>query len=68
MDIRSYMRHRGYSDMLFSEFVYNFECTLFEQPYRNPHGVQNDTQMEYIYGYRMKQDVLIVPFAIFKHI
>jgi len=49
MVIRSYMRHRGYSDMLFSEFVYDFEYTLFDQPYRNPHGVQNDTQMEYIW-------------------
>ena len=65
MVIRSYMRHRGYNDMLFSEFVYDFEYTLFDQPYRNPHGVQNDTQMEYIYGYLMKQDTLIVPFVIF---
>ena len=51
MDIRWYMRHRGYSGMFFSEFVYDFDCTLqivFDQPYRNPHGAQNDTQMEYM--------------------
>ena len=39
----------GTSDVFFSEFVYDFECTLFDQPYRNPHSAQNDTQMEYIW-------------------
>ena len=48
MDMCWYMRHHGYSDVFFSEFVYDFECTLFDQPYRNPHNTQNDTQMEYI--------------------
>ena len=40
------MRHRGYGDMFFSEFVYDFDCTLFDQPYRHPH---DDTQLEYIW-------------------
>ena len=50
MVIRSYMSHRGYSDILFSEFENDFECTIFDQPYRNPYGAQNDTQMEYIWA------------------
>ena len=48
------MRHRGYihrhSDVLFSEFVYDCECKLLDQPYRNPQSAQNDTQMEYIWA------------------
>ena len=49
MDMCWYMRHHGYSGVFFSEFVYDFECVLFDQPYRNPHSAQNDTQMEYIW-------------------
>ena len=65
-----YVCHRGYSGMLFLEFVYDFECTLFAQPYHNPHSAQNDTQMEYIWVSHETEriDVLMVPFAISKHI
>ena len=43
------IRAHGYCDAFFSEFVYDFECTLFDQPNRNPHSAQNDTQMEHIW-------------------
>ena len=29
--------------------ILSFECTLFDQPYRNPHSAQNDTQMECVW-------------------
>ena len=46
MDMRWYMRHRGYSDVLFSEFVYDFE-SRYSTNHIATHTVhKKDTQME----------------------
>ena len=39
-----------YSDMFFSEFLYDFECTIFDQPYRNAHAGMT-IPVSYVHNY-----------------
>ena len=70
MNICWYIRSCEYNDVLFLVFVYHFEC-LRVYYLINPiaiHTVRTRTHKWNTYGYRMKQNVSIIPFVTYKYL